>query len=309
MLRLGLCCLFVEAPIRFRITTVRYVASLAKKNISHLSHLGNLVESNLQNLILAIQFCSDHGIGAFRIHSNLMPIATHPEWGYKLKDLPNANQIMLLGQQVKQKALECDIRLTFHPDQFVVLNSPDEKIVDKSIAELEHHGLMAEMLGADVINIHGGGGYGDKKAAINRFSKNFRKLSKDVQKRLTVENDDKIFTPEELLPLCSDIGIPLVYDVHHHRCLSDTLSIEQATEKALETWNREPLFHLSSPKEGWTGPKPHMHHDFINPEDMPEVWAHIPSFTLDVEAKKKEVAVLEFQAALIKKGYQLKGLL
>ncbi len=306
MLRLGLCCSFIEAPIRFRITTVRYVKSLAEKKISHLAHLGNLVESNLENLILAIKFCANHDIGAFRIHSSLMPIYTHPEWGYDLNDLPNAKKIKLIAKKAKQEALESKIRLTFHPDQFVVLNSPDEKIVKKSIADLEYHGFMSSLLGADVINIHGGGGYGDKKSALKRFAKNFGRLSKNVQELLTVENDDKIFTPEELLPLCQDINIPLVYDVHHHRCLKDNLNIEQATQKALKTWNREPLFHLSSPKEGWEGPKPTLHHEFINPKDMPEEWSTLKSLTVDIEAKKKELAVLQLQGELLKKGYRFR---
>lgn len=303
MIRLGLCCSFIEAPIRFRITTLKYVKSLAQKNIAQFDHLGKLIESNLENLILAINFCASHDIGAFRIHSNLMPIYTHPEWGYDLNDLPNAKKIKLIAKKAKQQALASNIRLTFHPDQFVVLNSPDEKIVEKSIADLEYHGFMSSLLGADVINIHGGGGYGDKKSALQRFAKNFSRLSKNVQKLLTVENDDKIFTPEQLLPLCQDINIPLVYDVHHHRCLKDNLNIEQATEKALKTWNREPLFHLSSPKKGWKGPKPTLHHEFINPKDFPEQWSTIKSLTIDIEAKKKELAVLQLQSELIKKGY------
>jgi UV DNA damage endonuclease len=106
---------------------------------------------------------------------------------------------------------------------------------------------------------------------------------------MTVENDDKTYTPADLLPLCKATGIPLVYDVHHHRCNPDSLSVEQATKKALATWNREPMFHLSSPIEGWDGPKPERHHDFIDVNDFPECWRR-KNITVEVEAKAKEVA-------------------
>lgn len=305
MQRLGLCCLFLEAPIRFRTTTVRYVSTFSEKEKDPLEHLSTLIQSNLENLLLAVDFCADNNIGSFRIGSGLLPIYTHPERGYNLDDLPNSKAIRSSFLAVKEQASERNIRLTFHPDQFVILNSPKEDVVEKSIADLEYHGLLANLLGADVINIHGGGGYGDKTAALKRFAQNFDRLSQTVKGLLTVENDDRVFTPEDLLPLCRELNIPLVYDVHHHRCLPDELTVSQATEKALKTWNRDPLFHVSSPKEGWKGPKPRSHHDFINLEDMPNEWIGIDRLTIDVEAKAKEVAVLRLRKELIKNKWHL----
>jgi UV DNA damage endonuclease len=102
----------------------------------------------------------------------------------------------------------------FHPDQFVVLNSPRLDVVEKSVQELEYQEQVAEWIGADVINIHGGGAYGDKPKALADFARNIDRLSSRVRKRLTVENDDKTYTPADLLPTCKTTGIPLVYDVH-----------------------------------------------------------------------------------------------
>ncbi|MCH9633467.1 MAG: UV DNA damage endonuclease [Chlamydiae bacterium] len=305
MIRLGLCCLFLEAPIRFRTTTVKYTSSLASKGLDPLKHLNDIIESNLENLLLAIQFCANQGIGSFRINSGLLPIFTHPESGYEIDKLPNALVIRDGFEKARQEAHTHNIRLSFHPDQFVVLNSPREDVVEKSIADLEYQGMMAKLLGADVINIHGGGGYGDKPSALKRFAKNFQKLSQTVQSRLTLENDDKTYTPSDLIPLCKDLNIPLVYDVHHHRCLKDNLSILQATEQALSTWDREPYFHISSPKNGWGNPKYQSHHDFINIKDMPLEWKNIKEFTVDVEAKAKEIAVLKFKRDLITEGWHL----
>ena len=123
-------------------------------------------------------------------------------------------------------------------------------------------------------------------------SDGIRSLPQKVRSRLTLENDDRVYTPADLLPVCHATGVPLVYDVHHHRCLPDGLSVEDATQQALATWNREPLFHLSSPLGGWNSGKPRNHDDFINPADIPACWRNL-RITVEVEAKAKELAVRE----------------
>ena len=163
--------------------------------------------------------------------------------------------------------------------------------------EIEYQAEVAQWIGADVVNIHAGGAYGDKQAALRTFAKNFARLSKKARRLVTLENDDKIYTPADLLPICKAEGVPLVYDVHHHRCNPDGMSVEQATKKALATWNREPLFHISSPIEGWDGPNPERHHDFIDVKDFPDFWRR-KKITVEVEAKAKELAVAKLAMEL-----------
>src|SRR5262249_12016097 len=91
--------------------------------------------------------------------------------------------------------------------------------------------------------------------------------------------------------------VPLVYDVHHHRCNADEMTIDEATAAAVETWNREPMFHISSPREGWRGPLPARHHDYINPRDFPACWKSM-TITVEVEAKAKELAVRRLRRTL-----------
>jgi UV DNA damage endonuclease len=167
-------------------------------------------------------------------------------------------------------------------------------VVEASIRELEYQSEVAEWVGADVVNVHGGGAYGDKQKALGDFARNLERLSPRARSRLTVENDDRSFTSADLLPLCRAEGLPFVYDVHHHRCHGDELSEEEATEKAVATWNREPLFHISSPLEGWAGPKRERHHDFIDVGDFPVTWRG-RNLTVEVEAKAKEIAVLKLR--------------
>ena len=159
---------------------------------------------------------------------------------------------------------------------------------------------MAEWVGADVINIHAGGAYGNKKEAITRLVRQIRRLPQNVRRRLTLENDDRLYTPSDLLPVCKKLKIPIVYDLHHHRCLPDGCNIEDTTRQALKTWNREPLFHISSPLKSWHTRNPRNHHDYINPEDFPEFWLNL-DITVEVEAKAKELAVLKLIGEIEKK--------
>jgi UV DNA damage endonuclease len=299
-LRLGLCCQFLQQPIKFRVTTATAMQRLPRRE--QLARFTELCANNAESLLAALQFCAAHGIGSFRILTPIMPVKTHPSVGYRVEELPGADEIVAQFRRCGEFARANNIRTGFHPDQFVVLNSPDADIVARSIADIESQAELAEWTNADTVNIHGGGGYGDKPSALERFRRNLEKLSPRARSRLTVENDDKTFTPADLLPLCRSEGVPLVYDAHHHRCLPDGLTVEQATEAARVTWkNREPLFHLSSPLEGWDGPKPQRHHDYIDPKDFPAAWHGWP-LTVEVEAKAKELAVAKLQRDLAGKN-------
>ena len=288
-LRLGLCCQFAREPIKFRTTTATALLRLARAD--RLARLNELCLANADALFSSLRYCSAHGIGAFRINSQILPVKSHPKAGYEIRELPGGQEVVSRFRACGAFARENGLRLSFHPDQFVVLNSPNIQTLHHSLAELNYQAEVAEWAGADSINIHGGGAYGDKQAALHALRKSLERLPGSVRSRLTLENDDKVFTPSDLLPVCADTGVPLVYDVHHHRCLRDGLTVEDATERACATWNREPLFHISSPLAGWRGPKPERHHDFINPRDFPVAWRR-RTLTVEVEAKAKELAVL-----------------
>lgn len=294
-MRLGFCCLFREQSINFRTTTATAIGKMKRPDA--LAKLSRLCLANADALLASLQFCAKNGIGCFRINSQILPIKTHPECGYSIDDLPDCEIIVRRFKECGKFVKKHNLRTCFHPDQFVVLNSPRLDVVEKSVQELEYQSEVAEWVGADVINIHGGGAYGDKQKALAAFASNLKLLSRRVRSRLTVENDDKTYTPADLLPICKAEGIPLVYDVHHHRCNPDGMSVEQATKKALATWNREPMFHISSPIAGWDGPNPSRHHDFIDVEDFPDCWWR-KKITIEVEAKAKEVAVLKLKNEL-----------
>ncbi len=294
--RWGLCCQFLDAPITFRTATHRYVRSLEPRVAGR--YLAEIAAHNAAALAAAIERCHWLGIGAFRVNSQVLPLATHPITGYSLERLDPSGAIAGAFQWAGALAAAYDIRLSLHPDQFVVLNSEREAVVRSAVQELEHQARIAELIGADVICLHGGGAAGGFAAAIERLERGLELLSPRVRERLAFENDDRCFTPWSLLPLCRRSGVPLVYDVHHHRCLPDQLSIEDATELAAETWQeREQYCHLSSPKAGWEGPNSRAHADYIDPADFPDAWLE-RSITVDVEAKAKERAVVAIMQSL-----------
>lgn len=299
MIRLGLCCTFRDQPIKFANTTATAISKM--KRPDGLAKLSGLCLANADALAAALGFCGKHGIGCFRVNSQILPLKTHPTCGYDIDELPDGDEIIRRFQACGAFAKKHNVRTCFHPDQFVVLNSQRPDVVLASIREIEYQTQVAQWIEADVINIHGGGAYGDKPKALADFARALDRLSPAARKRLTVENDDKVFTPADLLPICQAIGIPLVYDVHHHRCLADGLSIEEATERAKVTWDREPMFHISSPLEGWQGPRTERHHDFIDVNDFPRCWCE-KRITVEVEAKAKEAAVLKLAVELKEAG-------
>ena len=295
MIRFGLCCIFREAPIRFRRVTAKFLSRLSPPE--QRDQIAAKCRHNADALYQALRYCRAHEIRCFRINSQILPLKTHPQAGYRLDQLPGSGALL---QRFKASGRFCrdhDIRTTFHPDQFILLSSPDPEILKRSLADLAYQAEVARWVNADVINIHAGGAYGDKKAALQRLRRQIERLPDAVRTRLTLENDDRVYTPRDLLPVCRDMGVPLVYDVHHHRCLADGLRIEKATELALTTWNREPLFHLSSPLYGWDSNRPRDHHDYIDAADFPAGWLDL-AITVEVEAKAKELAVLKLKSEI-----------
>jgi UV DNA damage endonuclease len=297
MLRLGLCCLFNQAPIRFRSATAKFVRPLDRP--AQLVKLSKICLDNARSLVTAVEEVYRLGFGSFRVSSPLLPLYTHPEVGYRLEELPDAREITVTLLSVKALKEKYQLRLSFHPDQFTLLSSPRPEVTAASLKDLDYQVMLAELIGADVINIHGGGVYGDKQSALSRLVKEISALPEPIHSRLTLENDDCSYTVEDLLPICDQLNIPLVYDVHHHRCNPDGLTVAEATEACLQSWRRlgrEPYFHISSPKHGWNG-KPRPHADFIDFADFPTEW-HGLDATIDVEAKAKELAVLKLKKEL-----------
>ena len=296
--RWGLCCQFTDALPRFRQATATYVLRLAPS--LQRPYLADVVGANAIALLHAIERCAELGIGAFRISSQFVPLATHPAVGFRVHELPNADAVLSAYAAARDLARLRDVRLSFHPDQFVVLGSARPEVVRSSIDEMDHHGEIATLIGADTICLHGGGLVGGAEAAGARLLDGIARLGEAARARLALENDDRVWSPAALLPLCERAGVPFIYDVHHHRCLGDGASVADVTAASVATWDRvgrEPYFHLSSPRDGWSARDRRPHADYIDPADFPEEWSGIDA-TVDLEAKAKELAIDQLRVTM-----------
>jgi len=292
MIRWGLCCIFREEPIKFRRATAKYLSKLSPSK--RMDHISGICLHNANALLQALKFCFVNGIYAFRINSQILPLKTHPKLGYAIEALPQANEIVNTFKKCGTFCRRNNMRTSFHPDQFILLSSPNPEVTRRSIADLRYQTEVAKWVNADVINIHAGGVYGNKDKALQRLVRVIRSLPQNIRRRLTLENDDRLYTPRDLLPICKKLKIPLVYDIHHHRCLPDGLSIKEATDQVLKTWNREPLFHISSPLQSGENGNQRNHHSYINLTDFPVFWLNL-DITVEVEAKAKELAILKLK--------------
>jgi UV DNA damage endonuclease len=263
-----------------------------------LDYVSELALANASDIIKILEWNRLNGINFFRLSSAIIP------WGdsIDITQLKDYKQIKFELKKAGDFAKFWNIRITSHPGPFNVLVSPNESVVEKTIADLELHGKIFDMMGLsktpyNKINIHCNGVYGDKISAMDRFITNFKRLSKSVQKRLTIENDDKgsMYSVKDLMYIHKNINIPIVFDYHHHTFCTGDLSEEQALKLAVSTWPKDitPVVHYSESKalhENNNKEKPQAHSDYIN--SLPNTYG--VDVDIMVEAKAKELAILPY---------------
>ena len=280
-----------------RITTNRSMIkrTFNERGVEYASELGL---QNCRDLIEIIKWNHKNGINFFRITSGLFPWYSE----YKLSDMPHANRIKTLLAAAGNLATKYGQRITTHPGPFNVLPSPTDRVVQNTINELTDHAEVFDLMGLsqtpyNKINIHCNGVYGDKITAMDRFCKNFDRLPLSAQNRLTVENDDKasMYSVTDLMYIHERIGIPIVFDYHHHKFCTGGLTEEEALKLAVSTWGDiKPVVHYSESKslhENNDKIKPQAHSDYIS--------EYINTYGLDVdimvEAKKKELTLAQYK--------------
>ena len=200
----------------------------------------NLIEkvsNNLECLHTILKYNVLNNMFFFRISSDLVPFASHPvldfNWQEHFKD-----KFREIGDYIKKH----NIRISMHPDQFVLINSSSEDIFKKSIADLTWHCEVLDLMKLDEtakIQIHVGGIYGDKVSAMERFIKRYNTLPEFIKKRLVIENDDKLYSLKDCLSISKKIGIPIVFDSFHHVCLNNGEEMSNALKMASETWSQK----------------------------------------------------------------------
>ena len=300
MNRMGYACINMQlSSQKPKIYTGRSMIkrTFKDKGIKYASELGL---QNTKDLFEIIKWNKENGFDFFRITSNLFPWCSE----YKLEDMPDHWEIAGILGEIGKYVDEHKIRLTSHPGPFNVLTSPHEHVVENCINDLSTHGEVFDMMGVsrtpyNKINIHIGGAYGDKVSAMERFCENFNRLPNSVKSRLTVENDDKatMYSVKDLYEgVYCKIGIPIVFDYHHHRFCTGGLSEEDALEVAISTWPTDivPVVHYSESRnieQEDDKIKPQAHSDYVY--DYIDTYGN--EVDIMVEAKAKELAVLKYK--------------
>lgn len=284
-IRIGYACINTQLPscnktLRLSNVTPERVIELGRKNLDALAEI--LLWNHHH------QFC------LFRISSEVVPLGSHPaniaQWWEALRS--ELDKIAMLIDKY-------GIRVSMHPGQYTVLNSPRPEVVEASISELEYHARFLDAIGTDQsakIVLHLGGVYGDKAAAMDRFSDQFTHLSDAVRRRLVLENDEKNYTIVDALELAHRIYVPVVFDFFHHvwnPALTE-LSTRMIIERATATWQPDdgpPKLHYS---DQWPG-KPHgSHSQTVDLAAFMGFYQQIRDLEVDVmlEVKDKEQSVL-----------------
>ena len=255
-----------------------------------------------------------HDIHMYRMSSDIAPYATHPDMPqFHGQIRESAAELAGLGKVARDHG----IRLSFHPSQYIILNSADAKLTARSAADLLAQAEILDLMeqGPEaVLVIHVGGTYGDRFASCRRWSKTFATLPEPVRRRLVLENDDLRFSPSDVLSIHDETGVPLIFDHQHYWCFNpERLPLRETVARFLASWPAgvRPKMHYSSPRTEfrevkrkdrqtsktetatvppvWTG-----HADFVNPFEFAtflRIIDGLPDCDIMIEAKAKDLAL------------------
>jgi len=194
------------------------------------------VSQNLDCLLKTLHHNQEQGFLFFRITSDLVPFASHPicTFDWEKRFSPRLRRI---GNFIRRHQL----RVSMHPDQFTLINTPSEEILSRSLSELSYHARVLDLMQLNLtakIQIHVGGVYGEKEKSLKRFAARYRELERTIKRRLVVENDERSYGIRDCLLLHRETGIPVVFDAFHHGILGQGMTLKDGLQAAGKTWKK-----------------------------------------------------------------------
>ncbi|MEM2002156.1 MAG: UV DNA damage repair endonuclease UvsE [Nitrososphaerota archaeon] len=241
---------------------------------------------NLDDLMKLLDLSRRMGLTIFRLGSNFIPFASHTRFNRGW-----FKAIERILREAADRVRGYGIRITMHPGQYVVLNSPNENVIMRSLAELRYHFWVLDTLGLgdeSLVVVHVGGVYGDKMRALKRFEETVEN-NKWLTRRLALENDERHYTMSEVIEISESLGLPAVLDYYHHTLNPSKFSMD----RLVSTWrNIVPETHLSSAPQ-----RAHRfgeHGDYVEVRDFKNLISLFlgeRAIDIIVEAKKKEKAI------------------
>ncbi len=287
---------------------------------------------NLKAVHQILVWNKDNDIFFYRMSSDMFPHIGNLEIKKVLTDTHwiNYNSLKFaetLIYEIGAYAQKYNIRLTMHPDHFNQMASKSTDVLEKTELDLAWHARLLDLLQIGAQNyleyrnlktrnvcldstlcLHGGGVYNDKASSIKRWKKFFKSLPENIRNRICLENCERSYSADDLLPICEELNIPLIFDFHHYACWKyyhqdnpEQSSIKDLMPRILATWKRRdivPKFHLSDQAEN---KRVGAHHDYV--QLIPKKLLTLSETTkvdIMIEAKAKEAAVL-----FLKKKYNV----
>lgn len=268
-----------------------------------------LISENLMDLKVILQDNIKQGIKMFRISSDIIPLSTHPVQNIPWQVL-HSELLHDIGELINQN----ELRVSMHPGQYTVLNSPKEEVVTRAVADIEYHTLFLDALGINQqhkIIIHVGGIYQDKEASMKRWLTSYEHLSSNAKERLVLENDDKHYTFEDVYTMSKACGVPIVFDYFHHLCHYEFVEELQAIMlKVKSTWKpKDGPLKLHYSEQDPTKRKG-AHAQSILMQPFLEFYKQVYSFApyIMIEAKNKNIAAVKAMNCIkIFEGHEGKG--
>jgi len=284
---IGYACLAVGVP-----ESEMKSLTLSKVSEKTLLDTSRINLAHLKNLLI---YTTANNLKLFRISSDLIPFGssdanTLPWWEVF------AENLLELGKL----ATESGIRLSMHPGQYTVLNSPRPEVVTRAIADLVYHARVLTSMGLGnehKIVLHIGGAYGDKVEASKRFVATYLTLPQGVKDRLILENDDKLFTISEVLAIAREVGCPVVFDNLHHKInpSKEWLSDLQWIEACAPTWKGKDGKQKIHYAQQDVRKRPGSHSPTISLEPFLLFHEALPARDIDImlEVKDKNISALK----------------
>jgi UV DNA damage endonuclease len=246
------------------------------------------VEKNLDCLKKILEYNVREGLFFFRISSDTIPFASHQVCGVNW-----TGRFALRFQRIGDYIRDNGMRISMHPDQFTLINSPRSEVNERSRAELLYHALLLDAMGLGLdakIQIHVGGVYGDKMRSIERFVSNYNGLSYQIRKRLVIENDERLYGLRDCMYIHELTGVPILFDVFHHQCIPGAETTAEALTKASGTWTETDGALMVDYSSQRPGEKRGRHTESIDPELFTRFLSESAGFDFDLmlEIKDKE---------------------
>jgi len=272
--------------------------SKLKDREAAIAKLERISIENLENCLRLLKHNVANDIRFFRFSSKLIPLANHEA----VKDWKFMRPLKEILSQIGDYIEENPMRVDFHPDHFVLLNSKKKEIINQTIKTLSMHRSLLKGMRVPTQHrcvLHIGGGYDDRELALEQFIHNFALVPQPIQEMLILENDDTTFHLRDALYVCEKLNVPLVFDYHHHLAHfeEEAEGWEQDWERVVQTWEHSPLpvkMHISSPRDEKNF---RAHADYVDPKMFMDflqgIKGSVPEIHCMIEAKKKDEALFQ----------------